>query len=248
MMSAKLSETQIGLLNSASQREDRCVLPPKGPKLTQARKSAANLIEAGLFREVKAKKDAPIWRREEETGRAYALKLTAAGVKVIARERATEDRTGEERRPSAVDKCSEATDKAGTSAKTVEPVKGEPCRATSPISAAPRAGTKIHKVIAALGRPDGATIGELIAATGWLPHTTRAALTGLRKRGYKLILDRSDCARGPVYRIDAERTASAAAGATSDTSAPGDARNSAARASRPTAASSEAAIQTPEAP
>ena len=26
--------------------------------------------------------------------------------------------------------------------------------------------------------------GLLVAATGWLPHTTRAALTGLRKRGY----------------------------------------------------------------
>ena len=29
-----------------------------------------------------------------------------------------------------------------------------------------------------------ATIDQLAAAMGWLPHTTRAALTGLRKRGF----------------------------------------------------------------
>jgi site-specific DNA recombinase len=36
-----------------------------------------------------------------------------------------------------------------------------------------------------LQRDCGATLEELIAATDWLPHTTRAALTGLRKRGYQ---------------------------------------------------------------
>ena len=44
--------------------------------------------------------------------------------------------------------------------------------------------TKTKTVIDLLWREQGATIGELIAATGWLPHTTRAALTGLRKKGH----------------------------------------------------------------
>jgi hypothetical protein len=35
-----------------------------------------------------------------------------------------------------------------------------------------------------LAREEGATLDEMIAATGWLPHTTRAALTGLRKQGF----------------------------------------------------------------
>ena len=43
---------------------------------------------------------------------------------------------------------------------------------------------------------------ELVAATGWLPHTTRAALTGLRKRGYAVGIDRADKVRGSVYRIE----------------------------------------------
>ena len=33
-------------------------------------------------------------------------------------------------------------------------------------------------------RKTGATLDDLVEATGWLPHTTRAALTGLRKKGY----------------------------------------------------------------
>ena len=37
-----------------------------------------------------------------------------------------------------------------------------------------------------LSAEQGATIEALIAATGWLPHTTRAVLTGLRKRGYAI--------------------------------------------------------------
>jgi hypothetical protein len=36
------------------------------------------------------------------------------------------------------------------------------------------------------GAAEGATLDELIKATDWLPHTTRAALTGLRKRGYAI--------------------------------------------------------------
>ena len=65
----------------------------------------------------------------------------------------------------------------------------------------PRGGTKIAQVIELLQRGDGATLAELIAATGWLPHTTRAALTGLRKRGYTVGIDRADKVRGSVYRI-----------------------------------------------
>ena len=55
-------------------------------------------------------------------------------------------------------------------------------------------------VIELLRRADGATIVDLTQATGWLPHTTRAALTGLRKRGYAVIRERIG-AGDSVYRI-----------------------------------------------
>ncbi len=44
-------------------------------------------------------------------------------------------------------------------------------------------------MVALLQRGDGAALAELVSATGWLPHTTRAALTGLRKRGYAVGID-----------------------------------------------------------
>ena len=74
-----------------------------------------------------------------------------------------------------------------------------------PRPSAPRGGSKLAQVIELLERDHGATIEELIAATGWLAHTTRAALTGLRKRGYTAVIDRSDKERGSFYRIAAGR-------------------------------------------
>jgi Protein of unknown function (DUF3489) len=67
--------------------------------------------------------------------------------------------------------------------------------------------TKQGRVITLLGRDTGASLGELIAATGWLPHTTRAALTGLRRKGF--VLDRDKRADGTtVYRISSAPAAS----------------------------------------
>jgi hypothetical protein len=40
-----------------------------------------------------------------------------------------------------------------------------------------------------------------MAATGWLPHTTRAALTGLRKKGHVIEKTKRDDAT--CYRIEA---------------------------------------------
>jgi Protein of unknown function (DUF3489) len=66
----------------------------------------------------------------------------------------------------------------------------------------PRRGTKIAQVIELLQGSDGGSLAELVANTGLLPHTARAALTGLRKRGYAVVIDRADKARGSVYRIE----------------------------------------------
>ncbi len=79
---------------------------------------------------------------------------------------------------------------------------------------APRDGSKLARVIALLERDHGATIDELIAATA---HTTRAALTGLRKRGYAVKIDRSDDKRGSFYRIRVGETGLAEGPANSET-------------------------------
>ena len=164
-MPTKLTDTQLLMLSAAAQREDRILAMPPKLKGGAAQKVAAKLIAAGLVKEIKAKTGAPAWRRDAETEQPYALKLTAAGLKASAIEIGV-----------AANKAAETetpNDSAGVASKPS-------------VSPAPRDGTKISRVVGLLQRDDGATLDEVIAATGWLSHTSRAALTGLRKRGYAI--------------------------------------------------------------
>ena len=70
---------------------------------------------------------------------------------------------------------------------------------TRPAAPKPATGGKTTAVMALLERGEGATLAELIAATDWLPHTTRAALTGLRKKGHTI--ERSKRGEETCYRI-----------------------------------------------
>ena len=182
-MSIKLTDTQLLLLSAASQREDHYLTPPSGAQLASAKKAVAKLLKIGLVREVRARKDAPVWRRDEDADQGIALKLTAAGLKAIAAELDAGDHKAA--LPTHVDEAIRRETTAGgidvTDTAPRPESSGEFC---SP--RIPRAGTKIGIVIEMLERDAGATIYELVAATGWLPHTTRAALTGLRKRGLEI--------------------------------------------------------------
>jgi hypothetical protein len=70
----------------------------------------------------------------------------------------------------------------------------------------PKRLTKSAEVLALLTRPEGATLDQLVAATGWLPHTARAAMTGLKKKGHVIT---SDKAAGGVRTYRIERVAEA---------------------------------------
>ncbi|MEO6360744.1 MAG: DUF3489 domain-containing protein [Sphingomicrobium sp.] len=54
-------------------------------------------------------------------------------------------------------------------------------------------------------RAGGASLAEITEATGWLPHSTRAVLTGFRKRGFAL--DKSKVEGVTRYSITAEPAA-----------------------------------------
>ena len=56
----------------------------------------------------------------------------------------------------------------------------------------PARNTKLSLLLGLIGREEGATLKELTTATGWLPHTARAAITGLRKRGHDIGCERVD--------------------------------------------------------
>jgi len=52
-----------------------------------------------------------------------------------------------------------------------------------------------------LTKTEGASLDAIVAATGWLPHTTRAALTGLRRRGFAIERERQEGEATSIYRI-----------------------------------------------
>ena len=57
--------------------------------------------------------------------------------------------------------------------------------APAPIAPAAKQSKK-DQLLALLQRKQGATLEEMITTTSWLKHTTRAALTGLRKAGHAI--------------------------------------------------------------
>ena len=180
-MSVKLTDAQLVMMSAAAQRRDRCLSAPATIKGGALSKVSTKLVKLGLIREIEAKPGAPSWR-SDDAGQGYALKLTAAGLKAIAVDEGSQDaiEPGEAPQPQNGGSPEEG---------------GLPARV-----AGPRNGSKLAKVIEILRCTDGVTIVDLTQATGWLPHTTRAALTGLRKRGYAVIRERIGAGHS-VYRI-----------------------------------------------
>lgn len=76
------------------------------------------------------------------------------------------------------------------SAGAVEVPASTPTPKVDPKSA--KASSKTSLVLQMLHRPEGATIAQLVATTGWLPHTTRAALTGLKKKGHQVTSEKTE--------------------------------------------------------
>lgn len=69
----------------------------------------------------------------------------------------------------------------------------------------PRAGSKLAKLVGMLSRKCGVTITKSSEVLGWQIHTTRATLTGLKKRGY--MIEREDRnGKDSVYHIRTDVT------------------------------------------
>lgn len=55
-----------------------------------------------------------------------------------------------------------------------------------------RQPNKLELIRSLLARPDGATLDELVSATGSQPHSFRAGMTGLRKQGLTITRSKAD--------------------------------------------------------
>jgi len=155
----KLTDTQSILLSYAAQRRDVSLYPlPDSHVRSGARitKAIAQLLNAAYIEERETSAAEQVSRTDGDL--RFGMFVTAAGLAAIG----IEPDSGLEIPPS-----------------------GEQLVAATAPSDQPRP-TKSAMVIALLQQEQGATLAELIAATGWLPHTTRAALTGLRKKGHAI--------------------------------------------------------------
>ena len=94
--------------------------------------------------------------------------------------------------------CATRKGKAKPSAAPASTSKPSLRKGPSKPTPATKKPTKRDQLAAMLLRDEGATINDITAATGWLPHTVRAAITGLKKLGYTIDSDKIDGLR--TYR------------------------------------------------
>jgi len=182
----KLTDTQLIILGKACERTDGAVYPVttklNGGALA---KVLGSLITKGLIKEVRAKRDETVWRLDDEE-RPLTLYATPDAYSAL----------GFERGDAAQN---EETTKAKPPRRT-RAAKSDKATKDTPIRT--RANSKQAQLIEMLKSPKGATIDEIVAAFGWLPHTVRGAIAGALKK--KLGLDVTSEKveeRGRVYRI-----------------------------------------------
>ncbi len=133
------------------------------------------MIARGWLEEIDAdiRKGEPLWR-ETGDGHGTTLVVTDPGLLAIGIE------------PVVV--------------KTMAPICTHAAQA--PKKPSPRAGTKQAMLIELLQRPEGATMAEIVEATGWQAHTARGAMSGTlgKKLGLVVTSEKED-GKGRVYRI-----------------------------------------------
>jgi hypothetical protein len=189
----KLSDTQAVILSAAAQRADGAVLPlPETLKIKGGAvdKALGSLKGKGLIDHLGTPRgDNP-----------PPLRITRAGLAAIGVETEDEapkgttpgdtDATSADAGARATDAAAPAAeaDAAATPAKRRTEAKVAKAKSTKPETAAaadkptPRTGTKQARMIDMLKRPEGATVKQIAAATGWQHHTIRGAISGALKR------------------------------------------------------------------
>ena len=175
----KLTETQTLILNAGAQRRDNIALPlPKGLAGAAAKMAVNRMIDHGWLQEVDAnlRRGEPLWR-ETGDGHGTTLVVTGAGLLAIGIE------------PVA--------------ARMMTAIHKGAAEAPERKSPNHRAGTKQAMLIAMLQAPTGATMEEIVAATGWQVHTARGAMSGaLGKKLGLVVTSAKEADRGRVYRIE----------------------------------------------
>ncbi len=189
----KLTDTQMVILSAAAQRDDGSIHPlPKMLKGSAVTKVTGALLRKGLIAEAPRRNGAAIGETNFAITRdgAVAINVEPANCPHLADTGAEAPDDGQEGEPAAP-----TPPKAKNAATGRYTAKGPVKR---------RTGTKQALLIKMLRRPDGATVDQIMEATGWQRHTVRGAFAGALKKklGLTVTSDKVE-GRERVYRITA---------------------------------------------
>lgn len=176
----KLTDAQLVLLANAANRNDGSILPlPRKSKLDRESADSIfmDLIRRKLVAERQAAGTAQIWR-EDDAGRPVALTIAPAGLRAIG---AAPDRGRARVDPKTKRTTKPGTGKASSSKGHRHPTRKSPGRSakgqTPAPSATARAGSKQAKLVEVLRQATGASLDDMVKATGWQPHSVRGVLS-----------------------------------------------------------------------
>jgi len=198
-----LSDTARVVLAAAAQRADLSVLP--FPDECKAKGGAEQKVLAGLNKR-------GLIRIIETDGGPQRVVITSEGMAAIGIEEDDEapvgapeaDTDATPAEAAGAGEQAQATTPATEADRPATPAKGKAkakaTKAAPPTSgpkaageptakSTPRAGTKQALMIELLKRPEGATVEQIAAATGWQHHTIRGAISGALKKKLGLTVE-----------------------------------------------------------
>ena len=177
---AKLSDTQLVILSTAGKREDGSLLPlpetltAKGVALS---KVVDTLCKRKLVEERQVINSVPEWRHDEERG-SLGLFITKSGLLALGVDET--ENTKPSQAAASVTRQRKTDAKSRTEARKASAAK--PKGRSAPLQ------SKQDLVIQMLRRQSGVTIEDVMAKTGWQPHSVRGFFSGLVRKKLKLPL------------------------------------------------------------